>query len=117
MNTRGANMGLDRPQLALGHRARLLTLECGSGMIPRVWGILDKAEPGGTTGAQAGRELRGGALTAVAGLLQALTSQPSAKPGHMGPSGPRTGPPQPQTSPPVNPPVLAARTPHFGTFY
>lgn len=93
MNTRGANMGLDRPQLALGHRARLLTLEVGSGMIPPVWGILDEAEPGGTT-AQAGRELRGGALTAVAGLLQALTSQPSAKPGHMGPSGPRTGPPQ-----------------------
>lgn len=116
MNAQGATTGLDRPQLAPGHRARLLTLECGSGMMPPVWGILDEAEPRGTT-AQAGRELRGGALSAVAGLPQALISQPSAKPGHVGPSGPRTSPLQPQTSPPVNPPVLAARTPHFGSFY
>ena len=62
-------------------------------MVPALWGILDEAEPGGTT-AQAGRELRGGALTAAAGLPPALTSRPSAKPGHTGPSGPRTGPPK-----------------------
>lgn len=103
---------MDRPQLALGHRARLLTLECGSGMIPPVWGILDEAEPRGTT-AQAGRELRGGALTAVAGLPQALTSQPSAKPGHTGPSGPRTSTPQTPNFSTCEPSSAGCQNPSF----